>query len=317
MSATSSTPGPTRSTSSAGRWTSSASCSRKTTTDAKGAFSVTTKAPQDFGGIHDVYAVVDGKQVAKGGFLVSRVVTMTPTKGPLGTPITITVSGLGSSQYESEAAVLYDNHYTGLISGNTTRGTATVQIRAAGAVGRHTIEVYDASHILPYLNIEQSPLPWLLPSKFEFTITRRAPAAAGDASSSRSTSRRPVESRTTLGVGAPRPPAAAAVQAELDERQRPLEGRRVRDRARARSAGRPRVGDGRRQPGQLHGHVLVVGLGSAREGNGGRGRLIEHVDQRSGRARRLARRPPDPERTGGGGDAVLRQPQLRLDHEAG
>jgi hypothetical protein len=68
--------------------------------------------------------------------------------------------------------VLYDNHFTGLIAGNTTRGTATVQIRAAGPVGRHQVEVYDASHVLPYLNIEQSPLPWLLPSKFEFTVTK-------------------------------------------------------------------------------------------------------------------------------------------------
>ncbi len=145
-----------------------------TTTDAKGAFTVNVKAPYDYGGIHDIYAVVDGKQVAKGGFLVSRTVTISPTRGPLGTPITITVTGLGSSQYESEAAVLYDNAYTGLIAGNTTRGTATVQIRAAGAKGRHQIEVYDASHILPYLNIEQSPLPWLTPFAFSFTVTKDA-----------------------------------------------------------------------------------------------------------------------------------------------
>jgi hypothetical protein len=172
----------------------------KTTTDAKGAFSLSLTAPKDFGGIHDLYAVVDGKQVAKGGFLVSRVVTMTPTSGPLGTPITITVSGLGSSQYESEAAVLYDNHFTGLIAGNTTRGTATVQIRAAGPVGRHQVEVYDASHVLPYLNIEQSPLPWLLPSKFEFTVTK-------DAGPPRTRVELPVDvqptvdARTTLSAG--------------------------------------------------------------------------------------------------------------------
>jgi hypothetical protein len=144
----------------------------KTTTDSKGAFSLELTAPKDFGGIHDIYAVVDGKQVSKGGFLVSRTVTISPLKGPIGTPITITVTGLGSSQYESEAAVLYDNHFTGLIAGNTTRGTATVQIRAAGGLGVHQIEVYDASHVLPYLNIEQSPLPWLTPFQFGFTLTK-------------------------------------------------------------------------------------------------------------------------------------------------
>jgi hypothetical protein len=182
----------------------------KTTTDAKGAFSLSLTAPKDFGGIHDLYAVVDGKQVAKGGFLVSRVVTMTPTSGPLGTPITITVSGLGSSQYESEAAVLYDNHFTGLIAGNTTRGTATVQIRAAGPVGRHQVEVYDASHVLPYLNIEQSPLPWLLPSKFEFTVTKDAgPPSCRSTSSPRWTPgrrsrREPARARAARPLGSAR-----------------------------------------------------------------------------------------------------------------
>ena len=48
------------------------------TTDATGAFSVELKAPQDFGGIHDVYAVVDGTQVAKGGFLLARTVKISP-----------------------------------------------------------------------------------------------------------------------------------------------------------------------------------------------------------------------------------------------
>ena len=32
-------------------------------------FTITWKAPHDFGGIHDMYAVIDGVQVADGGFL--------------------------------------------------------------------------------------------------------------------------------------------------------------------------------------------------------------------------------------------------------
>ena len=57
-------------------------------TDAAGALSIKVKAPVDYGGLHDVYAVVDGQQVAKGGFLLERTVTIRPKKGPLGTPIT-------------------------------------------------------------------------------------------------------------------------------------------------------------------------------------------------------------------------------------
>ena len=46
-----------------------------------------------------------------------------------------------------------------------------------------------------------------------------------------------------------------------------------------------------------------------------RGRLSERVDHDSRRARRLARRPRHPERPGEGRGALLRQPQLRLDHQ--
>ena len=82
-------------------------------TDANGSFSVGLKAPKDFGGIHDIYAVVEGTQVAKGGFLIARSAKMTPRRGPIGTMITLTYTGLGSSLYEGGAALYYDNKYVG------------------------------------------------------------------------------------------------------------------------------------------------------------------------------------------------------------
>ena len=143
------------------------------TTDANGAFSVMLKVPPDFGGIHDIYAVVDGVQVAKGGFLIARSATMTPTRGPIGTMITLRYSGLGSSLYEGGASVQYDNHYVGAVTANWTRGLATVQFRAAGPVGRHTIEIADAISF-DYLNIPQSPIPWAEGHRFAFTVTKDA-----------------------------------------------------------------------------------------------------------------------------------------------
>ena len=58
------------------------SCSATAQTDATGAFSIKLAAPHDWGGLHDIYAVVDGIQVAKGGFLIARHATMTPKNGP-------------------------------------------------------------------------------------------------------------------------------------------------------------------------------------------------------------------------------------------
>jgi len=141
-------------------------------TDAAGAFTSQMTVPKDFGGLHDLYAVVDGVQVAKGGFLLERQVTITPKRGPVGTPITISVVGMGSPTYESVGAVLYDNHYAGAVSANTTRGVTKFKIRAAGKPGVHWIEYAGSSHTVPYLNMEQSPVPWTDSHRLAFTVTK-------------------------------------------------------------------------------------------------------------------------------------------------
>ena len=140
-------------------------------TDANGAFTVTVKAPNDWGGIHDIYADAGNTEVAHGGFLVARSFSISPKSGPIGTPITITYRGLGSSLYESGASLLYDNHYVGEMMANWTRGTARAVIRASGPVGRHTIQIGNAINYM-YLNVPQSPMPWTKPFHATFTVTR-------------------------------------------------------------------------------------------------------------------------------------------------
>jgi hypothetical protein len=142
-----------------------------TKTDANGAFSINLIAPKDFGGIHDIYAVIDGVQVSKGGFLVARSAKMWPHKGPIGTMITVTYSGLGFSLYEGGGSLQYDNHYVGALTANWTRGVAKVHIRASGGVGKHFITVTDAISF-DYLNVQQSPIPWATGHKFMFRVTK-------------------------------------------------------------------------------------------------------------------------------------------------
>ena len=142
-------------------------------TDANGAFALTLAAPHDWGGLHDIYAVVDGLQVAKGGFLIARSATIAPKRGPIGTPITITYTGLGSSLYESSAAVMYDNKFAGQITANWSRGVAVAHIRASGPVGKHIVFLDNALNF-GYLNVPQSPLPWTKGMKLAFTVTKDA-----------------------------------------------------------------------------------------------------------------------------------------------
>jgi hypothetical protein len=169
---------------------------KKTSTDGSGNFSVKLKAPDDWGGLHDIYAVINGVQVAHAGYLIDRSVTMSPKKGPVGTPITITYHGLGSSLYEGGASLLYDNHYAGSMMANWTRGTAQAVIRAAGPVGKHTVQVGDAVTFL-YMNLQQSPLPWAVGASKIFTVTKDngpPPASMGWPANVAAT----VSARTTL-----------------------------------------------------------------------------------------------------------------------
>ncbi len=143
----------------------------KATTSAQGKVTATLTIPEDYGEVHDIIAVVDGQEVAKGGFSVSRNVTVSPLSGPVGTVITIEVKGLGWTPFGNTMGVLYDNKYTGFISAVTTNGTARAQIRAAGPVGNHEIRVTAASAATPYINIEQSPIKALGQFGFVFNVT--------------------------------------------------------------------------------------------------------------------------------------------------
>ena len=62
-------PSPTPSTTSAASDTLFAVVLDTTTTDSIGAFNVSLTAPQDLGGMHDIYAVVNGVELAHGGFI--------------------------------------------------------------------------------------------------------------------------------------------------------------------------------------------------------------------------------------------------------
>jgi len=149
--------------------------------DAQGHVNATFTAPEDFGEVHDLYAVVDGKDVARGGFRILRSATITPTEGPLGTPITVTVKGIGWQGFEQFMALRYDNKYTGEISAVTTKGTAVFQFRAVGRPGKHIVQLNNSTAYAPgaYLNTQQSPQAYIYAHvdnqqefRFVFNVTK-------------------------------------------------------------------------------------------------------------------------------------------------
>jgi len=141
------------------------------TTDATGSFTFKTKIPSDWGGVHDIYAIAAGVGAGHGGIQVARGFTMTPTSGPVGTPITVTYTGLGPKLYAAGSALIYDNHFAGEMMARWTRGTATAVILAAGGVGKHYVQANEAISF-SYLNVMQSPVPYANSGSGVFTITK-------------------------------------------------------------------------------------------------------------------------------------------------
>ncbi len=143
----------------------------RSTTDDEGRISATFAAPEDYGDIHEIYVEADGARVAKGGFAITHAIAVSPLDGPVGGDITIRATGLSLKPYTSTLGVLYDNRFAGFLSATTTGGTAEGKIRAAGPVGKHTIEVYGASQATPFLNPRQGASGW---KEFwtEFNATR-------------------------------------------------------------------------------------------------------------------------------------------------
>lgn len=151
------------------------------TSDAQGRAQGNFTVPDDFGEEHDIYAVINGQDIARGGFRILRSAAIMPTEGPVGTPITVTVKGLSWRGFEHFMALRYDNKYTGEISAVTTNGTAVFQIRAAGPAGKHIIQLNNSTATAPgaYLNTQQSPQDYIYAHldnkqefRFVFTVTK-------------------------------------------------------------------------------------------------------------------------------------------------
>src|SRR5437762_2423563 len=127
--------------------------------------------PEDYGGVHDVIAMVDDKAVAQNGIEVTQSFEMTPLSGPTGTPIELRVKGLGWRTMENTWVVNWDNRAIGFVTAVSTHGSAVARFRAAGAVGDHPVKIYTGWQGQSYLNFQQAPNAYLPRPDFTFRVT--------------------------------------------------------------------------------------------------------------------------------------------------
>jgi hypothetical protein len=145
--------------------------------DAAGRLDARFRIPEDYGGVHEVLAVIDGRTIAQKGIEVTQSFEMRPASGPVGTPIELVVKGLGFRVMESTWVVNWDNSLAGFVSAASSRGSAVARFRAAGPAGAHVVDVLSGFQGLGYLNHEQAPNDYLPRPRFSFQTTAERPAS--------------------------------------------------------------------------------------------------------------------------------------------
>ena len=136
--------------------------------DSSGRMNARFVIPEDYGGVHEVIALIDGTPVAQNGINVTQTFALTPTSGAVGTPIELKITGLGWRTMESTWVVNWDNQELGFVSAAGSRGSAVARFRATGPTGDHIVKVYTGWQGQGYLNYEQSPVAALPRPQFTF-----------------------------------------------------------------------------------------------------------------------------------------------------
>ena len=115
----------------------------KVTTTADGRITTPVTIPEDLGGRHTVSVRSGDKTLATTYFVIeTSIVDMTPMSGPVGTPVTIHLKGVGWTEYDNIYIATYDNAYMGYACGFNTRGDVVIHFTAAGVPGVHIIDFY-------------------------------------------------------------------------------------------------------------------------------------------------------------------------------
>jgi hypothetical protein len=99
--------------------------------------------PEDLGGLHGIEMRDGDRMLARVFFVVeTSIVSMSPTSGPVGTPVTIHLKGVGWTEYDNIFVATYDNAYMGYACGFNTAGDVVINFTATGEPGEHIIDLY-------------------------------------------------------------------------------------------------------------------------------------------------------------------------------
>jgi hypothetical protein len=132
------------------------------TVGADGRLDAPLTIPEDLGGMHTLSIRSGDKVVARTFFAIeTSVVSISPTSGPAGTPVTIHLKGVGWTDFDNIYVATYDNAYMGYVCGFNSQGDVVINFNAAGSPGMHLIDFYPGIYQGPEKEQQLYRLPQL------------------------------------------------------------------------------------------------------------------------------------------------------------
>ena len=112
------------------------------TVDRDGRIDKTVTIPEDLGGLHGL-ALRDGSKTLGRTFFAieTSIVSISPQSGPVGTPVTIHLKGVGWTEYDNIYIATYDNAYMGYACGFNSQGDVVINFTASGAACTSSISI--------------------------------------------------------------------------------------------------------------------------------------------------------------------------------
>jgi hypothetical protein len=125
-------------------WEEKARVIAEGTADASGRAEFRFKAPDDLGGVHNLWVDVGGAKKQGAFWIAPSALPLDVARGPVGTTFRVHLKGVGWSETANIYTVVYDNAVSGYACAFNSQGDVEIVMQATGEPGWHFIDLYPA-----------------------------------------------------------------------------------------------------------------------------------------------------------------------------